>query len=110
MKSEKEKMLAGEAYLASDPQLQQERFACRQRQQVFNQSLVTTPEWKAALNQLLPNMKSGYIEPPFYCDYGINTHIGHHFYANFNCTILDVNRVVIGDNVIMFSSIPLGIH
>ncbi len=38
------------------------------------------------------------INPPFYCDYGKNIFVGKNFFANFNCTILDVARVTIGDN------------
>lgn len=38
------------------------------------------------------------INPPFYCDYGKNIFVGKNFFANFNCTILDVAKVTIGDN------------
>lgn len=38
------------------------------------------------------------INPPFYCDYGRNIFVGKNFFANFNCTILDVAKVEIGDN------------
>ena len=40
-----------------------------------------------------------YILKPFYCDYGKNIHVGDYFYANFNCVILDVGRVIIGHHV-----------
>jgi maltose O-acetyltransferase len=39
-----------------------------------------------------------YIEPPFRCDYGYNISIGENFYANFDCIILDVCKVKIGNN------------
>lgn len=39
-----------------------------------------------------------FIEPPFHCDYGSNIHVGEHFYANFNLTILDPGVVTIGKN------------
>ena len=38
---------------------------------------------------------------PFFCDYGANIFVGENFYANFNCTILDVCEVHIGDNVLL---------
>ncbi|MBQ2256247.1 MAG: sugar O-acetyltransferase [Clostridia bacterium] len=38
------------------------------------------------------------INPPFYCDYGKNIFVGKNFFANFNCTILDVAKVTIGNN------------
>ncbi len=43
--------------------------------------------------------KNIHIEPPFRCDYGTNIEVGDNFYANFNCVILDVGRVIIGNNV-----------
>ena len=39
------------------------------------------------------------IEPPFYCDYGYNIEIGENFFANYNLTVLDVGKVLIGENV-----------
>lgn len=39
-----------------------------------------------------------YIEPSFRCNYGYNIHVGENFYANFNCVILDVCEISIGDN------------
>ena len=48
------------------------------------------------------HLKAGvgvHIEAPFYCDYGKNIHVGDYFYANFNCVILDVGRVIIGHHV-----------
>ena len=41
------------------------------------------------------------IQPPFWCDYGYNIEIGENFYANHNCVILDCNKVVFGDNVLI---------
>ena len=38
------------------------------------------------------------INPPFYCDYGTHISVGKNFFANYNCTIIDVAKVTIGDN------------
>lgn len=99
MKSEKEKMLAGEPYQAWDDTLFQERIRCRQVLQALNNSIPNTAEWRKALQQLIPSKQRFYIEPPFHCDYGYNINVGKDFYANFNCTVLDVCEVRIGDNV-----------
>ena len=99
MKSEKEKMLAGEPYQAWDDTLFQERIRCRQVLQALNNSIPNTAEWRKALQQLIPSKQRFYIEPPFHCDYGYNIKVGKDFYANFNCTVLDVCEVRIGDNV-----------
>ena len=45
--------------------------------------------------------RSFLIQPPFWCDYGYNIEIGENFYANHNCVILDCNKVVFGDNVLV---------
>lgn len=43
--------------------------------------------------------KNIFIEQPFHCDYGKNIEVGNNFFANYNCTILDVGKVIIGENV-----------
>lgn len=51
------------------------------------------------VRQLLgPSAEGAFINPPFYCDYGTHIRVGKHFFANYNCTILDVATVTIGDN------------
>lgn len=47
------------------------------------------------------------ITPPFFCDYGENIHVGKHFYANYNCTILDVAQVTIGDNCMFAPNVAI---
>jgi maltose O-acetyltransferase len=47
------------------------------------------------------------IEPPFYCDYGFNIELGRHVYFNFNCVILDVCPVRIGDHSIFGPSVQI---
>ena len=48
--------------------------------------------------ELLQTDEQPIINPPFFCDYGNHIHVGKNFFANYNCTILDVAKVVIGDN------------
>lgn len=50
------------------------------------------------VKDLLGKSENAFINPPFYCDYGDHIEVGKNFFANYNCTILDVARVVIGDN------------
>lgn len=50
------------------------------------------------VKELLGKSENAFINPPFYCDYGDHIEVGKNFFANYNCTILDVARVVIGDN------------
>lgn len=101
MKTEKEKMLTGEYYLANDETLAQERKYCKQLLKKLNVDEYVVGEGTASvLQQLIPNApKSLYIEPPFHCDYGYNITCGENVYFNVNCVVLDVMEVKIGNNV-----------
>ena len=97
MASEKEKMLAGELYRASDPELVRERLRCRSLLHAFN----TQPdedERLTILRALLGGIGIGsFIQPPFACDYGTNITIGDDVFINFNAVVLDCAAVTIGD-------------
>ncbi|MFC4873234.1 sugar O-acetyltransferase [Negadavirga shengliensis] len=99
MATEKEKMLAGQLYLASDEELVKERFQARQLMKTFNDSLPDALSIRESILTKLLGKKGRelWIEPPFYCDYGYNIFAGDQVFFNFNCTILDVNKVTIGD-------------
>jgi maltose O-acetyltransferase len=107
MKTEKEKMLSGDPYNAMDPELLNERIECRKTLQKLNNTIPGTDEWRSAIVELMPNGAKAYLEPPFRCDYGSNIFVGKSFYANFNCVILDVNRVEIGDNVMFAPNVQI---
>jgi len=108
MLTEKEKMLAGEPYDAWDQELYSARIECRKSMQKLNNSISDTEEWKSAIKALVPSADdSTYLEPPFRCDYGTNIKVGKNFYANFNCVILDVNTVEIGDNVMFAPNVQI---
>ncbi|WP_125666022.1 sugar O-acetyltransferase [Paenibacillus baekrokdamisoli] len=100
MKSEKEKMIAGELYMASDSQLVEEREQARRLTRLFNQTTETEYARRTELLQeLLGSVGENiYVEQTFRCDYGYNIHVGDGFYANFDCVILDVCEVRIGDH------------
>ncbi|MFA0213693.1 sugar O-acetyltransferase [Vibrio cyclitrophicus] len=107
MRTEKQKMLAGEPYQAWDKALYSERIECRKVLQKLNNSIPDTPEWKAATQELIPGCENAHLEPPFHCDYGSNIKLGKNFYANFNCVILDVAEVTIGDNVLLGPNVQI---
>lgn len=102
-RSEKEKMLGGELYLASDPELASGRLNARRLTRLFNASTETEEaERTALLKQLFGSTGTHiYVEPTFRCDYGYNIHVGENFYANFDCVMLDVCEIRIGDNCFM---------
>lgn len=109
MKSEKEKMLAGELYQASDPELIQERLQARELMQLLNSSALAEPENRVSLIQKLVGKagKNPWIEVPFYCDYGYNIQMGEDCFFNFNCVVLDVCEVKLGDRVLIGPAVQL---
>lgn len=108
MRTEKEKMLAGEPYQAWDDELYSARIQCRKTLQKLNNSIPDTGEWRSAIDELIPSGdEKTYIEPPFRCDYGSNIIVGKNFYCNFNCILLDVNTIEIGDNVLLAPNVQI---
>lgn len=109
MATEKENMLAGRLYDASDPHLVAERLRARQLLKSFNDSPPPEGELRhLILTDLLGEMGTGcYIEPPFYCDYGSNILFGQNVFMNFDCVILDCNLVRIGDHTMMGPKVQL---
>ncbi|HHW90537.1 MAG TPA: sugar O-acetyltransferase [Clostridiales bacterium] len=100
MKTEKQKMLSGELYYSADLELAKERQAAKKLLFEFNNANPEDLERRVQiLRQLLKVKGKVHIESPFYCDYGYNITLGDNFYANHGCIILDVNKVIIGDNV-----------
>ena len=101
MKTEKEKMLAGEIYFANDDVLVTERTKAKKLLHKLNVTeYLMNEKAKTILSQLLPNAGKGlYIEPPFHCDYGYNIHCGENVYFNVNCVVLDTMKIEIGNNV-----------
>jgi len=101
--TEKEKMRNGELYDPRDPELENNRRQARILLREINQAKMEDLELlQKSLYQLIPNAGNGlWIEPPFYCDYGYHIITGRDVYMNFNCCILDVHRVRIGDRVLM---------
>lgn len=59
------------------------------------------------VNELLGKSDGAFINPPFYCDYGSHIEVGKNFFANYNCTILDVAKVKIGDNCQMAPNVAI---
>jgi len=109
MAAEKQKMLNGELYNAADPGLAKERTATRLLLKQFNDSRDDESGLRQQLfDQLFPAHGSGlWIEPPFYCDYGTNILIGNKVFFNFNCVVLDVAQVTIGDNVLIGPAVQI---
>ena len=109
MSTERQKMLAGEMY---DP-LDRELVAARGRARNLCQELNATRESDTERRRrILCDLigKGGdtvWMQPPFYCDYGSNIELGERVFFNFNCTVLDVCPVRIGDFTLFGPSVQI---
>ncbi|POT98525.1 MULTISPECIES: maltose O-acetyltransferase [Enterobacteriaceae] len=107
MSTEKQKMIAGQLYRSGDETLRADRLRARELLHRYNHSgPAEKSERRGLLAELLGNSGNAYIEPSFRCDYGYNIFLGNDFYANFDCVMLDVCPIHIGDNC-MFAP---GVH
>ncbi|WPR76620.1 sugar O-acetyltransferase [Algoriphagus sp. NG3] len=99
--TEKEKMLAGELYQAGDPELVAERLQARKLVKTFNDSDPLDTDGRISLIRKVLGKagKNLWVEPPFFCDYGTNIEVGDDVFFNFNCVVLDVCKVTLGDRV-----------
>ena len=109
MKTEKEKMLAGEMYSPSDPELQ--RLSQRANDLYFRYNQTppdSVDERRELLGQLIGEQGEGLIiVPPFYCDYGFNISVGDTVFMNMNCCILDIMAVSIGDRTMLGPNVQI---
>lgn len=108
MKTEKEKMLAGESYDCGDKELINRWHKAKQLQREYNNtSSDDTKKLSALLDSLIGSRgENVWISAPFFVDYGENIHIGKNVEINMNCVFLDCNIITIGD----FSGIGPGVH
>ena len=100
--SERTKMLGGELYNAHDAELTQARLRARRLLHEFNRGGPDAPELRSnILHELFGSIGAAlWIEPPFFCDYGSNIHLGERVFINFNCIFLDPAEVRVGDAVL----------
>lgn len=109
MSSQRERMLAGELYDPLDPELT----AARERARDLCQALNATREIDRDERQRLQGALFGrmgddvVIQPPFHCDYGRHIALGTRVFFNFNCVVLDVCRVAIGDHTMFGPAVQI---
>ena len=107
--NQKERMLAGLPYKAWLDGLKEERMENKLKIYDYN---LTRPDNKKKMKEMIKNIlgKTGEevcIEQPFRCDYGKNIEVGNNFFANYNCVILDVAKVTIGENVMFAPNVSI---
>lgn len=103
----KERRDAGMAYI-SDAEVMEEQKVCRRILQRLNTvDRSDFNEIGKIVKELLGKSEDAFINPPFYCDYGSHIEVGRNFFANYNCTIIDVAKVKIGDNCQMAPNVAI---
>ena len=97
----RERMLAGDLYIADDPQLAADNQRAAVLMHQFNNSDPSHPEARrAVLAELLGSLGEGAeIRPPLLCDYGYQIHVGARTFINYGAVLLDVAKIVIGEDV-----------
>src|SRR5262245_21503544 len=99
MPNEKDKMLAGELYDPLDPELVRARERARDLCWDLNATRERDQEVRRSILRKLFGQggDSVWMQPPFFCDYGSNILLGERVFFNFNCVVLDVCVVKVGD-------------
>jgi maltose O-acetyltransferase len=109
MPSEREKMIAGELYRASDPELVAANLRAQELLARYNAS---APSDAAARDALLRELfgavgDGSTVKPRFSCDYGFNIRTGRNLFVNYDCVFLDVAPITIGDDVQIAPAVQL---
>ena len=68
-----------------------------------------TPRQNRILNRLIPSSKgkSMWVFTPFYCEYGVNIHVGNDVFFNYNCTLLDISPITLEDGVWLGANVTI---
>ena len=102
-KSMRERMLAGEPYIALDPELDGMQARAQRLLHTFNMSTPDDADQRRWLLQELFGAigEGSEVKPPFYCDYGSHIFAGERVFINYDCVVLDCNVVRLGDRVLL---------
>ena len=101
MKTEYQKMIAGEPYHPFDSELRALAQTARQKQAAFNEEVDPVKGMEIIKGWFGSTGKNLYINTRLMVDYGVNIHLGENFYSNWNLTMLDVCPITIGDNAMI---------
>lgn len=100
-RTQRQRMLDGDLYIADDPELAADAMRARRLQDRFNRTLADeADERRRILDEMLGGFGAGSeIRPPFFCDYGYHIRIGARVFVSFGLMALDVAAITIGDDV-----------
>lgn len=98
---------AGLPYISDGSVFEQQKRARRLTQALNTADRADFDKLADIVKELFGKSEGAWVNPPFYCDYGFNIEVGKNFFANYNCTILDVAKVRIGDNCQMAPNVAI---
>lgn len=94
-------------YISDAEVMEEQKRARRLTQELNTADRADFENLARIVKELLGKSDGAFINPPFYCDYGFHIEVGKNFFANYNCMILDVAKVVIGDNCQMAPNVAI---
>lgn len=97
----------GLPYISDSSVFEQQKNARRLTQKLNTIDRSSFDEIAAIVKELFAKSENAFVNPPFYCDYGFNIEVGKNFFCNYNCTILDVGKVRIGDNCLFAPNVSI---
>ena len=98
----------GLVYISDDSVFEEQKVARRITQQLNTVDRSDFDSIRKIIKELFGKIgENSLVNPPFYCDYGTHIEIGRNFFANYNCTMLDVGMIRIGDNVQMAPNVAI---
>ena len=97
----------GMAYISDDSVMEQQKKARILTQKRNTMDRSDCKGLGEVVKELLGKSEGAWINPPFYCDYGFNIEVGKNFFANYNCTMLDVAKITIGENCLMAPNVSI---
>lgn len=97
----------GLAYIADEKAFEEMKNCRRLLQKLNNADWSDLEEIASIVKNLFGKAENAFVNPPFFCDYGKHIEVGKNFFANYNCTILDVAKVTFGDNCFLAPNVAI---
>lgn len=98
----------GLVYISDDSVFEEQKIARRITQKLNTMDRSDFDSIRKTIRELFGKIgENSLVNPPFYCDYGTHIEVGKNFFANYNCTMLDVGMIRIGDNVQMAPNVAI---
>ena len=108
--SDWDRMVAGKLYNSASKDIEAQHTAGMRRCDRFNKISMRRPKAKQrALEKLIPSARGNglAVYAPFYCEYGVNIHVGKGCFVNYKCTFLDVAPITLADGVWIGANVTL---